>query len=467
MTRLTIAPVTRIEGHAQVRIDLDEKGEVAGAHFNVVELRGFEKFLIGGAIEEAPRITPRICGICPTSHHVAAARATDRIFGAEPPQTGKMLRELLMTGQYIHSHALHFFMLAAPDFLLGDAAPAERNVIGLAKRSPAIAKNAIEVRKLGQRITEAVGGKPIHPTNAVPGGMSRPLTTGQQQTLLASAKAGLTIAEEGWEIAKGLMDGFDFSLGAVETAFMGMTENGTHAISGGEVRIVGKNGEPLGSFTGEDYLNYIREYTEDWSYLKFCRLASGDHYRVGPLARLNIVERMGTPKANAALAEYRSAFGRFSQTALAYNAARYVEFLSACERAVELLENPGITGTDVRTPTGGVVQRRGVGIIEAPRGTLIHDYSVDENGIIERCNLIVATCQNNYAMDRGVEDVARKVIKNGEVTEEAANKIETVIRAYDPCISCATHAIGRMPLRIEVRRDDGRGGKVIRTQEVN
>jgi len=467
MTRLTISPVTRIEGHAQVRIDLDEKGEVSSAHFNVVELRGFEKFLIGAAIEEAPRITPRICGICPTSHHVAAARATDQIFGAQPPQTGRMLRELLMAGQFIHSHALHFFMLAAPDFLLGDAAPAERNVIGLAKRSPDIAKKAIEVRKLGQRITEAVGGKPIHPTNAVPGGMSRPLTAEQQQTLLESAKAGMTIAEAGWEIAKSLMDGFDPSFGAVETAFMGMAADGAHAISGGEVRIVGKDGKPMGSFTGEDYVNHIREYTEDWSYLKFCRLASGDHYRVGPLARLNIVERMGTPKADAALAEYRSAFGRFSQTALAYNAARYVEFLSACERTVELLQDPGITGADIRTPAGGVVQRRGVGIIEAPRGTLIHDYSVDENGIIERCNLIVATCQNNYAMDRGVEDVARKVIKNGELTEEASNRIETVIRAYDPCISCATHALGRMPMRIEVCRHDGRGGRDVRTREVN
>jgi F420-non-reducing hydrogenase large subunit len=467
MTRLTISPVTRIEGHAQVRIDLDEKGEVSSAHFNVVELRGFEKFLIGAAVEEAPRITPRICGICPTSHHVAAARATDQIFGAEPPQTGRMLRELLMAGQYIHSHALHFFMLAAPDFLLGDAAPEDRNVIGLAKRSPEIAKKAIEVRKLGQRITEAVGGKPIHPTNAIPGGMSRPLTLEQQQTLLESAKASLVIAEEGWEIAKSMMEGFDSSFGAVETAFMGMNENGAHAISGGEVRIVGRDGKQLGSFSGEDYVHHIREYTEDWSYLKFCRLASGEYYRVGPLARLNIVERMGTPKADAALAEYRSAFGRFSQTALAYNAARYVEFLSACERTVELLENPGITGTDVRTPVSGVVRRRGVGIIEAPRGTLIHDYSVDENGIIEKCNLIVATCQNNYAMDRGVEDVARKVIKNGELTPEASNRIETVIRAYDPCISCATHAIGRMPMRIEVCRHDGRGGHEITIREVN
>ncbi|TAJ44846.1 Ni/Fe hydrogenase subunit alpha [Methanofollis fontis] len=467
MTRLTISPVTRIEGHAQVRIDLDESGGVERAHFNVVELRGFEKFLIGSAIEEAPRITPRICGICPTSHHVAAAKATDQIFGAELPATGKKLRQLLMAGQFIHSHALHFFMLAAPDFLLGEAPAEERNVIGIARTAPEIAKSAIEVRKLGQRITEAVGGKPIHPSNAIPGGMSLALTPAARDELLDAARSGLDIAENGWEIARSLMDGVDMEFGAVETAFMGMTDGGTHAISDGEVRLLDEGGQQIGSFAGEDYLGHIREYSEEWSYLKFCRLASGQAYRVGPLARLNVVDRMGTPKADAALEEYRSVFGRFTQATLAYNVARYIEFYSACERAVALLEDPMITGDDIRAPVDGVVNRRGVGIIEAPRGTLIHDYSVDEAGIIERCNLIVATCQNNYAMDRGVEDVAKKVVKNGELTADASNRIETVIRAYDPCISCATHALGRMPIRIDLRRPQQEGNDPLGSGEVN
>ncbi|QYZ78733.1 Ni/Fe hydrogenase subunit alpha [Methanofollis formosanus] len=467
MTQLTISPVTRIEGHAQVRIELDEAGEVAGAHFNVVELRGFEKFLLGAAVEEAPRITPRICGICPTSHHLAAAMACDRIFGAAPPPTATFLRDLLLTGQFIHSHALHFFMLAAPDFLLGDAPAAERNVIGLARRSPEIAKKAIEVRKLGQRITEAVGGKPIHPSNAVPGGMSLPLAEERRKALLASAQGGLAIAREGWETARGLMDGIDPSFGGVETAFLGMARDGVHALSGGEVKVIGPDGREIGSFAGADYLDHIEEYSEGWSYLKFCRLAGGDAYRVGPLARLNIAESMGTPEADAALAEYRGVFGRVVQAPLAYNIARYIEFLSACEQAVALLEDPGITGTEVRTPVTGVAANRGIGIIEAPRGTLIHDYTVDGDGMIERCNLIVATCQNNYAMDRGVEDVARKVIKDGELTEEGSNKIEMVIRAYDPCISCATHAIGRMPMRIEVVRRTGTGCEVLDVTEVN
>ena len=453
MKEITISPVTRIEGHAGVRIYLNDRGEVDSAHFQVVELRGFEKFLVGAAIEEAPRITPRICGICPSAHHLAAVKATDRIFGVTPPATGKNLRELLGLGQFVHSHALHFFMLAAPDFILGhDAPPEVRNVIGLARHSPDIARKAITVRKFGQRLTEAVGGKPIHPANALPGGMSAPLTEGKRDELAAMADEALGIAREGWEIAKNLLDGVDTEIGAVRTGFMGMTNHGLYSTYDGPVAMLGPDGGRIGSFSGQDYTNFIEEYSEDWSYLKFARLKGGGYYRVGPLARLNIVERMGTEHADAALAEYRERFGTVTQAPLAYHLARYIEFLASCERAKDLLADPGITGTGIRTPAGKVVNRRGVGIIEAPRGTLIHDYTVNDAGIIEKCNLIVATCQNNYAIDRGVEDMARRVVKNGTLTEGAANRIEMIIRAYDPCISCATHAIGRMPLRIECMR---------------
>ena len=453
MKEITISPVTRIEGHAGVRIYLNDRGEVDSAHFQVVELRGFEKFLVGAAIEEAPRITPRICGICPSAHHLAAAKATDRIFGVTPPATGKNLRELLGLGQFVHSHALHFFMLAAPDFILSpDAPPEERNVVGLARHSPDIARKAITVRKFGQRLTEAVGGKPIHPANALPGGMSAPLTEGKRDELAAMADEALGIAREGWEIAKNLLDGVDTEIGAVRTGFMGMTNHGLYSTYDGPVAMLGPDGGRIGSFSGQDYTNFIEEYSEDWSYLKFARLKGGGYYRVGPLARLNIVERMGTEHADAALAEYRERFGTVTQAPLAYHLARYIEFLASCERAKDLLADPGITGTGIRTPAGKVVNRRGVGIIEAPRGTLIHDYTVNDAGIIEKCNLIVATCQNNYAIDRGVEDMARRVVKNGTLTEGAANRIEMIIRAYDPCISCATHAIGRMPLRIECMR---------------
>ena len=453
MKEITINPVTRIEGHARVKINLDDSGNVDNAHFEVVELRGFEKFMIGAAVEEAPRITPRICGICPTAHHIAAAKACDEIFGAAPPATGKKLRELLMVGQFIHSHSLHFFMLAAPDFLIGHDAPAaERSVLGLVKKAPDIAKKAIEVRKFGQRMTEAIGGKPIHPSTCIPGGVSHPLAESKRLELLEMSKKSLETAREGWNIARTILDQTDLSFGAVDTAFMGMSDNGRFSAYNGEVNVIGKEGNPVSAFSGADYLNLIEEYSEEWSYLKFSRLKGGDYYRVGPLARLNIVKEMGTPDADAALAEYRSTFGNFTQTTLAYNMARYIEFLSCCEKAVEYLSDPSICGEDVRTPVSGVSKSRGVGIVEAPRGTLIHDYSVDEEGFITDCNLIVATCQNNFGMDRGVEDVARKVVSGGSLSESAANRIEMVIRAYDPCISCATHAIGQMPVDIELVR---------------
>jgi len=453
MKDICINPVTRIEGHAQVRISLDDAGGVESAHFNVVELRGFEKFMIGAAVEEAPRITPRICGICPTSHHIASVKACDQIYGVTIPSTAQKLRELLMLGQFVHSHSLHFFMLAAPDFLIGHEVPQEeRNILGLVKKSPDIAKKAIEVRKFGQRLTEAIGGKPIHPSSAIPGGISHALSEQKRVELLSMAEKSLSFATEGWSMARDLLDKADLSFGTVDSSFMALSDKGSFSVCEGTPQIISPNGSPAGTFNGEGYLQFIEEYSENWSYLKFVRLTNGNYYRVGPLARLNIVDSMGTPRADEALDEYRDKFGRLVQTTLAYNPARYIEFLAATERAVELLKDQSITSSTIRTPVGEVVHRRGVGIIEAPRGTLIHDYTVNEDGFIEKCNLIVATCQNNWAMDRGVEDVARKVIHNGEISESAKNQIEMVIRAYDPCISCATHAIGQMPVRYEFIR---------------
>jgi len=464
MKEICINPVTRIEGHAQVRIALDNAGGVESAHFNVVELRGFEKFMIGAAVEEAPRITPRICGICPTAHHIASVKACDHIYGATIPSTAQKLRELLMLGQFVHSHSLHFFMLAAPDFLIGHEVPQEeRNILGLVKKSPDIARKAIEVRKFGQKLTEAIGGKPIHPSSAIPGGISHALSEQQRMELLAMAEKSLVIATECWGMARDLLDKTDLSFGAVDSSFMALSNNGTFSICEGTPEIISPDGTTAGSFTNEGYLQFIEEYSESWSYLKFARLTNRNYYRVGPLARLNIVDSMGTPHADEALDEYRDKFGRLVQTTLAYNPARYIEFLAASERAVELLKDPSITGNTIRTPVDEVVNRRGVGIIEAPRGTLIHDYTVNDEGFIEKCNLIVATCQNNWAMDRGVEDVARKVIRNGEISESAKNQIEMVIRAYDPCISCATHAIGKMPVNFEIvrKRNDNTSGNMI------
>jgi F420-non-reducing hydrogenase large subunit len=282
--------------------------------------------------------------------------------------------------------------------------------------------------------------------------MSRALDEAGRANLLAMAKGGLAIAKEGWEIARTMMDGTDLTLGTVETGFLAMTKDRRYSPYEGTVEVIGKDRAPLGTFLGEDYTKHIEEFSEDWSYLKFTRLKNGTFYRVGPLARLNICTSMGTPLADAALKEYRAKFGETVQAPLAYNLARYVEFLASCERAVELLQDPAITGTNVRTPVAGVKAGRGVGIIEAPRGTLIHDYTVNGQGFIERCNLLVATCQNNHAIDRSIEGVARSLVKDGTLPEPAANRIEMVIRSYDPCLSCATHAIGGRAWPIEILR---------------
>ncbi len=453
MKKITISPITRIEGHAQVLITLGDNGEVADAHFSAVELRGFETFLEGAAIEEAPRITPRICGICPTVHHLAAAKAVDEIFGAQVPPTGHNLRELLIQGQYIHSHALHLFMLAMPDFLLDCATPATRNVVGLVKANEGLARTAIEARKIGQRITEESGGKPIHPVSAVPGGMSFALTEAKRAELEGYARRTIEIGKVAWQL---VLDTFEkkkdiLSLGTVTSDFLAMTNGGKWETYDGTFRMVAADGGHLGEFAAKDYASYIEEQTEPYSYMKFTKLKKGSgFYRVGPLARVNAVDAMGTPEADRMLAEFRAKYGRIGQHPFLYHPARVIEFTAASERALALLQDRGITDRNVRTATGGVKSARGIGIVEATRGTLIHDYTVNDKGYIAKANFIVATGHNNRAMDRGVFEASKTLLKGGSPDEATLNKVEMVVRAYDPCVSCATHAIGRMPISLKI-----------------
>ncbi len=453
MKSITISPITRIEGHAQVTISLDDKGDVADAHFHATELRGFEKFLEGAAVEEAPRITPRICGICPTVHHLAAAKAVDEVYGATIPETARKMRELLIQGQYISSHALHLFMLAMPDFLLDGATAATRNVAGLAKANESLARTAIEARKIGQRITEESGGKPIHPVSAVPGGMSFALTEAKRVELEGYAKKAVETGRTAWQLVsaefekkKEILD-----LGTVSSDFLAMTNGGKWETYDGTFRMLTADGGQLGEFAAKDYATYIEEQTEPYSYMKFTKLKKGSgFYRVGPLARVNAVDAMGTPEADKMLAEFRSRYGRIGQHPFLYHAARTIEFTAASERALALLQDKSITDKNVRTATGGVKSLRGVGIVEAPRGTLIHDYTVNDGGFITKASLIVATGHNNRAIDRGVLEASKKLIRGGNADEGTLNRIEMVVRAYDPCVSCATHAIGRMPLSLKI-----------------
>lgn len=459
MKKLTITPVTRIEGHASVTVHLDDKGDAVDAHFHATELRGFEKFLEGAAVEEAPRITPRVCGICPTVHHLASAKAVDEIFGMQIPDAAYKLRELLISGQQISSHALHIFYLGMPDFLLGpDSPPALRNVAGVAKLNEAFARQAIEARKIGQRITEEIGGKAIHPVSAIPGGMSFVLSKEKRAELEAYAKKAVEIGKNGWEFIIPQMEKYTDminEIGIVQSDFMGLTKGGKWEQYDGLIKAIDANGSTLCEYPGKDYLSYIEEKAEIYSYMKFTYLKKGSgFYRVGPLARLNVVDAMGYPEADKMLAEFRKKFGRIPQQPFLYHLARVIEYTAASERALSLLQDPAILDKKVRNESGGVKNTRGVGVVEAPRGTLIHDYTVNDKGFITKANLIVATGHNNQAMDKGVLQAAKKLIKGGNVTEGTLNRIEMVIRAYDPCVSCATHAIGRMPVKLTVYDSD-------------
>lgn len=463
MKKITISPITRIEGHASVTVQLDDKGEVADAHFHATELRGFEKFLEGAAIEEAPRITPRICGICPTVHHLAAAKAVDEVFGITIPEAAYRMRELLIAGQLISSHSLHLFMLSMPDYILEGASPATRNVVGLAKANEGLVRMAIEARKIGQRITEESGGKPIHPVSAVPGGMSFSLTEQKRAELEAYAKRALEIAVATWGLVNAEFDkraDFVKTLGVVQTDFIGITSGGKFETYDGPIRMMDSSGGPLGDFLAKDYASNIEEYAEPYSYMKFTRLKSGSGlYRVGPLARVNIVDSMGYPESDKMLAEFRAKYGRVPQQPVLYNLARIIELTAASERALALLQDKAVTDKNVRNPVTGVKNTRGIGIVEATRGTLIHDYKVNDKGFITSANLIVATGHNNRAIDRGVFEAAKKYIHGDNADEATLNKIEMVVRAYDPCVSCATHAIGRIPIILSLFDSEG---KVIR-----
>lgn len=474
MKNIEIAPVSRIEGHAKITVQVDDSGNVSDAHFHVMEIRGFEKFLEGAAVEEAPRITPRVCGICQTSHHIAAAKATDQVFGLEPPETAKKLRELLLLGQYIMSHSLHFYFLAAPDLVLGpESDPALRNVVGILKNNPELAMMAIKTRKIGQEITATVGGKPISPVTAIPGGQSRGLTTDQQADLLSKSKEAIELVEKGIEATKPLFTQYSDAielLGPIETHFAALTNNGDLTYYDGDVKVIDAAGNPVTEFAPVDYLDYIEEKVQPWSYMKFPFLKQigfpEGNYRVGPLARLNVVDNIPTPKASELFAEYRENFG-IAQNPLLYHYARLIELMYSSERAIELLEDDSITGTDIRQTLSEPLMtkaeakessetKRGVGMIEATRGILIHDYETDAAGYINRANLIVSTSQNNLAMDIGVRETAKKLIHGEEVSEGLKNQLEMIIRAYDPCLSCATHAIdGSSPLEVDIYNSEG------------
>lgn len=462
--KITINPVTRIEGHARVTIFLNDEGKVDEAYFHVDQFRGFEKFSEGRYFAEMPIITPRICGICPVSHHLASAKATDEILGVNIPRTAKLLRELIHMGQIIQSHSMHFFELAGPDLILGwDADPRIRNVVGLIQANPELALKAVKLRKFGQRIIELVAGRKIHPTFAIPGGVNQALDPKAREEILSGIdemisyiKEGISIATDWIEKNKEECERF----ASFKSGYMGLIkDDGSLELYDGKIRFMDKDGNVVNDFVDKDYLKYIGERVEDWSYLKFPFYKPFGWpegvYRVGPLGRLNASFLISTPIANEYMKEFKMInSGKPVEGSLYFHYARLIETIYGLERAREILEDKDSLSTDVLA-IGKPTNHEGIGVIEAPRGTLIHHYWVDEKGTIEKVNLIVATGHNNWAMSKSVESVAKGFIDGKNLKEGMLNRVEGAIRCYDPCLSCSTHAIGKMPLLIEIYDNSG------------
>jgi F420-non-reducing hydrogenase large subunit len=472
MKTITIAPVTRIEGHAKVTINLDDSGNVADTFVNVVELRGFEKFCIGRPVEELPRIVTSICGVCPWSHHLASAKANDAVFGVTPPSAGRKLRELCNAIAYTEEHILHFFFLAGADYVMGpDSDYSVRNVIGIAQANPEIGKQVVRNRHLGAQMLSMISGKSIHPVTAVPGGFSKPLTEAEREQLLPMASEVLEFAKFAIAFAKEnifpkYLDAVK-TVGVINTGFLGtVTDDGTLDLYDGKARLMKPDGT-YEEFPYDKYTEYIGEHIEPWTYLKFPYAKKWGQfsmdldnpsgiYRTNTLARMNVCDKISTPLAQKELEEFREKFGRPAQLTLLYNWARLIELLYNAEKMVEFLNDPEITSTETRVP---VTPRaaRGVGSVEAPRGTLIHDYETDENGFITNINIIVGTTHNNAPINMSVKQAATTLIKNGKYDQGILNKVEMAIRAYDPCLSCATHKLdGSVAVKLEIRDVSGK-----------
>lgn len=477
MKRITIDPITRLEGHGKIEIFLDQDGNVANSYLQIPELRGFEKFCEGRPAEEVARIVPKICGVCPEAHHVASIKALDRVWQVDPPRTAKILREIMYCAHFIHSHIAHFYALAAPDFVLGpDSDPANRNILGVVgKVGLEIGGEVIKQRSNAQQIQALICGHATHPVSGLPGGQSIGITEEQRKDILEKGKSFVEFAQLSLKIFEDIVlknkAYLELIMGDVyrlDTYSMGLVdENNQMNIYDGKVRVVGPDGKEFAKFDSDDYLQHIDEHVEEWTYLKFPYLRNvgwkgfidgidSGIFTVAPLGRINVSEGMATPLANEAYEKMIDAMGgKPVRATLAHHWARLIELLYASERLVELASDKEAAGPNIRTiPTA--VPREGVGIVEAPRGTLIHHYKTDENGLITKVNLIVGTTNNHAAINLSIRQAAKKLIKNGKVDQGLLNMVEMAFRAYDPCFSCASHSLpGKAAMEIKIYDQEG------------
>ncbi|MCX8150513.1 MAG: Ni/Fe hydrogenase subunit alpha [Candidatus Bathyarchaeota archaeon] len=470
MKEILIDPITRLEGHGNVSIFLNDKGDVENAYLKVPELRGFEKFCIGRRAELMPQLTTRICGVCPVAHHFASVKALDAAFNVEPPSAAKKLRELMYCGYYIYDHTLHFYYLGGPDFIVGPDAPAEkRNILGVIEKAGLdVAKEVIKHRAYGQKITEILGGKATHPVCGLPGGMSKPLGEENRQEIEKMAKSCVEFAKFTLKIFHDIVlanskyvDMIKSDAYTMKTYYMGTVDDKNNVnFYDGKIRVVDPAAKEFIKFESQDYLKHIAEHVEEWSYAKFPYLkkigwkglvdgADSGIYRVGPLGRLNAAAGMATPLAQAEYEVMYKTLGKPVHGTLAFHWARLIELLYAAERAVQLAKDPEITSPQVRNKPG--TPGEGIGVVEAARGTLIHHYVLDKDALVKDVNMIVATTNNYPAICISIRDAAKGLIRGGKVDQGILNKVEMAFRAYDPCFGCATHfAVGQMPLTVEV-----------------
>lgn len=463
--RLVIDPVTRIEGHAKISLLLDDDGQVTDAQFHVVEFRGFEKFCEGRPLGEMPGLTARTCGICPVSHLLASAKAGDEILAVRVPPAADKLRRLMNLAQMVQSHALSFFHLSAPDFLLGWDAPVEkRNVFGLIAEQPGLARAGIRLRQFGQEIIECLGGKKVHPSWAVPGGVRSALSREGREQIARKLPEAFATTQQALELFKSLLPKLQREIqvfGNFPSLFLALVApDGEWEHHGGRLRFVDSSGSTLADQVDpQDYRRYIAEAVQSSSYLKspyYRPLGFPDGmYRVGPLARLNVCKSMGTPRADAELREFKQLGNGAVTSSFHYHLARLIEILASLERIERSLEDPDLHSEHLRADAG-INKLHGVGVSEAPRGTLFHDYTVDGNGILTQVNLVIATGQNNLAMNRTVAQIAKHYIRGPQIPEPFLNRVEHGIRNFDPCLSCSTHAAGQMPLSVTLYAADGR-----------
>ncbi len=454
---ITIDPVTRLEGHGKITIQLNGQGEVEDAHFHVTQVRGFERFSEGRPFYEMPSLMARICGICPVSHLIASAKACEAIMSVRIPHTAAQLRRMLNLAQMVQSHALSFFYLASPDLLLGmESDPKLRHVFGVAAAKPELGRAGVALRRFGQSIIELLGDKRIHPGWVVPGGVTEPLSSEKRDKILATipeAYANIALALDAYKKIAGTFQAEIAVFANFPSNYMSLiNEDESIEFTDGALRLIGPSGNTIeDGITATRYAEVIGEAVEPYSYTKFAYYKPLGYpdgsYRVGPLARLNIVKSMGTPKAEKELAEFKQLAAGPVESSFHYHHARLIEMLYGIEKIEEILADPRILDKHVRA-TAGVNRLEGVGQAEAPRGVLHHHYKVDENGKITWANLVIATGQNNKAMNLGVLQAAKHYVKDGKFTEGLLNRVEAVVRTFDPCLSCSTHAFGQMPLAI-------------------